>query len=165
LMRTRGWPRGSMLGPWREWQETMSTSSGRCFSKAAISGALHDVWPPTIAPCLVAGQKLVMSQNWLWSRGHTWPIHCNYLVNRGCFHIVDDIITCSGYEVTIGEYFYLLLWNISALVEGDAIYKVVYIICEIFTQSIIFLFSIAGIDPDYDQLACSTMSSRTWEDY
>jgi hypothetical protein len=51
---TNGWPRGSTLGPWREWHETMSTSSGRCFSKAAISGALQEVCPPTIAPCLVA---------------------------------------------------------------------------------------------------------------
>jgi len=29
-------------------------SEGRCFSKAAISGALQEVWPPTMAPCFVA---------------------------------------------------------------------------------------------------------------
>ena len=40
---TKGWPPGSTFGPWREWQETISTSSGRCFSKAAISGALQEV--------------------------------------------------------------------------------------------------------------------------
>lgn len=54
LMMTRGWPLGSTLGPWREWQETMSMSAGRYFSKAAISGALVEVWPPTMAPSLVA---------------------------------------------------------------------------------------------------------------
>lgn len=32
----------------------ISTSSGRCLSKAASSGALQDVWPPTMAPTLVA---------------------------------------------------------------------------------------------------------------
>jgi hypothetical protein len=54
VILTSGWPLGSTLGPWREWHETMSTSAGRCFSNAAISGALQDVWPPTIAPCFVA---------------------------------------------------------------------------------------------------------------
>ena len=53
-LQTSGWPRGSTFGPWREWHEMICTSSGRCFSKAAISGALQEVWPPTIAPCLVA---------------------------------------------------------------------------------------------------------------
>ena len=52
--QTSGCPFGSTFGPCREWQETMSTSAGKCFSKAAISGALHEVWPPTIAPCFVA---------------------------------------------------------------------------------------------------------------
>lgn len=51
---TKGWPRGSTLGPCKEWQDTMSTSLGRCSSKALISGSLHDVWPPTMAPSLVA---------------------------------------------------------------------------------------------------------------
>lgn len=51
---TSGCPLGSTLGPCKLWQLTISTSSGRCFSKAAISGALHDVCPPTIAPNLVA---------------------------------------------------------------------------------------------------------------
>ena len=36
----------------------MSMSEGRCFSKAAISGALQEVWPPTIAPCFVAGVEI-----------------------------------------------------------------------------------------------------------
>jgi hypothetical protein len=63
--------------------------------------------------------------------------------------------------VTIGEYFDLLLWNISALVEGYAMYKVVYILCELFTHCLIFLFSIAGIDPDHHQLAYSAVPSRT----
>jgi hypothetical protein len=52
--QTSGCPFGSTFGPCREWQETMSTSAGKCFSKAAISGALHEVWPPTIAPSFVA---------------------------------------------------------------------------------------------------------------
>jgi hypothetical protein len=55
LMRTRGWPAVLTPGPWREWHETMSTSDGRCSSKAAISGALQEVWPPTIALSFVAG--------------------------------------------------------------------------------------------------------------
>lgn len=32
----------------------MLTSAGRCFSKASISGALQEVWPPTMAPTFVA---------------------------------------------------------------------------------------------------------------
>jgi hypothetical protein len=32
----------------------MLTSLGKCFSNASISGALHDVCPPTMAPTLVA---------------------------------------------------------------------------------------------------------------
>ena len=51
---TNGCPLGSMLGPCKLWQLTISTSCGRCFSNAAISGALHDVCPPTIAPSFVA---------------------------------------------------------------------------------------------------------------
>ena len=52
--RTSGWPRESTPGACREWQLTISTSGGRYFSNAAISGALQDVWPPTIAFVLVA---------------------------------------------------------------------------------------------------------------
>lgn len=51
---TSGWPLGSTLGPCREWQGTMSTSGGRCASNAAISGALHEVCPPTMAFIFVA---------------------------------------------------------------------------------------------------------------
>ncbi len=114
-----------------------------------------------MAPCFVAEQKLEMRQDWWWSQGHTWSIHRDDLINGGCFDIVDDIITCSGYEVTIGEYFDLFLWNISALVEGYAMYEVDYILCELFTHCLMFLFSIAGIDPDHHQLAYSAVPSRT----
>lgn len=50
----RGCPVGLTPGPCSEWIGIIETSSGRWASKAAISGALHDVWPPTIAPTLVA---------------------------------------------------------------------------------------------------------------
>jgi len=53
-MMMSGCPDGETLGPCREWQQIMSMSDGRCFSKAAISGALQEVWPPTMAPCFVA---------------------------------------------------------------------------------------------------------------
>src|SRR5690606_22320738 len=62
LILTRGWPRGSTLGPWREWQEMISASGGSQRSKALISGSLQEVWPPTIAPTLVAAQ-LVRDQS------------------------------------------------------------------------------------------------------
>lgn len=34
----------------------MDVSGGRWAVKAAISGALQEVWPPTMAPSLVAGE-------------------------------------------------------------------------------------------------------------
>lgn len=40
---TRGWPIGFTVGPCNEWHETMCTSSGRNFSKAAFSGAFTEV--------------------------------------------------------------------------------------------------------------------------
>lgn len=64
LMRARGWPLGSTFGPCREWHDTIWTSGGRFFSNAAISGALHDVWPPTIAPCFVAEANQNPVQDW-----------------------------------------------------------------------------------------------------
>lgn len=51
---TNGWPLGLTDGPWREWIDIISTSSGKCLSKAASSGALHEVCPPTMAPTFVA---------------------------------------------------------------------------------------------------------------
>lgn len=53
------------------------------------------------------------------SRGqHTWPIHRGNLINGSCFNVVNNVIACSGNKMTIGEDFDLLLWNVSALVEG-----------------------------------------------
>lgn len=57
-IRTSGWPFVATVGPCSEWQETICTSSGRYRSNAARSGALTDVWPPTIAPTLVADDHL-----------------------------------------------------------------------------------------------------------
>jgi hypothetical protein len=57
--RTKGCPFGSTFGPCKEWHDTISTSSGRNLSNAATSGALQEVWPPTIAPSLVAIALLV----------------------------------------------------------------------------------------------------------
>jgi hypothetical protein len=97
LIRTRGWPLGSTPGPWREWHDTILTSAGRCFSKASISGALHEVWPPTMAPTLVA----VQSQSKLGreSRKHTRPKCPHDGVNVLRFDAVDDVVAAAGDKV------------------------------------------------------------------
>ena len=102
VVLTSGWPRGSTLGPWSEWQDTISTSAGRYFSKAAISGALQEVCPPTMAPCLVATQGV---RRWHWRDhiNHTRTVFSNNLANWGSFDIVDGVITCSGNEMAIGK--------------------------------------------------------------
>lgn len=51
----------------------METSEGRCFSKAAISGALHEVWPPTIAPNFVADDRI--RREYKWCGWYQWQ--CN----------------------------------------------------------------------------------------
>jgi hypothetical protein len=41
------------------------TSLGKFFSKASISGALHEVWPPTMAPTLVATHTCQYNVYWV----------------------------------------------------------------------------------------------------
>jgi len=43
------------------------------------------------------------------SKVHTGAILRNDFVNRGGFNIIDDIIACSGDEMTIGKDFDLFL--------------------------------------------------------
>lgn len=57
LTLTRGCPRGETVGPCKEWQETICTSLGKYFSKAARSGALTEVCPATMAPSLLATKQ------------------------------------------------------------------------------------------------------------
>lgn len=95
----------------------MSTSSGRCFSNAAISGALQEVCPPTMAPCLVASTRSAGCHA-DFQLAHTRSIHGNHPVNGSSFDVVDYIVTCSSNEMAIGEYLdQLILCNFSALVE------------------------------------------------
>jgi hypothetical protein len=92
---TKGCPLGSTFGPCREWQVNISTSSGRYFSNAVISGALQDVWPPTTAPTLVA---IISYNNWT---GNTWSICLDDLVDIFCFHGIENQITPSRYKMSI----------------------------------------------------------------
>lgn len=90
----------------------ISTSSGRCFSKAAISGALQEVWPPTMAPCFVAMESFVSTSLHIAEvrSQHTRTILGSNLVNRSSLHVVDDIITGSRDEMSIWEYLDSFLW-------------------------------------------------------
>lgn len=107
--RTNGWPLGSTLGPWSEWQDTISTSSGRCFSKAAISGALQEVCPPTIAPSFVAvnGWELLVSSLRLWPTLHrplTRSIGSDNSIYKFRLDTVDDIVTQPRDKMAVDKY-------------------------------------------------------------
>ena len=102
---TKGCPRGETVGPWREWHDTIWTSSGRCFSNAAFSGALTEVCPATMAPTLVANAG---------SSTHEWTVTDHFAVrtrtifsdnsiNKFGFDGIDDEIRGPGYVVTIGK--------------------------------------------------------------
>ena len=106
---TNGCPFGSTPGPCMEWQLTISTSGGKCLSSATISGALHDVWPPTIAPSLVAmrskqhqlrNKSLEQLQKWVITV-LTGSVKRDYFINMFGFHAIYDIIATSGYEMAI----------------------------------------------------------------
>jgi hypothetical protein len=97
---TRGWPLGLTPGPWREWHGTISTSSGKCFSNAAISGALHEVWPPTIAPSFVAAQIRYLGVIEPFRR-HTRAIFSDDAVDVFGFNTIDDVVTATRDEMAI----------------------------------------------------------------
>jgi hypothetical protein len=99
----------------------MSTSSGRCFSNAAISGALQDVWPPTIALCFVAITALVpVTGEEVFDRSlRTRSVLSNHFVNGCGLNIVDYIVACPGYEMAIREYLDIFLWISQHLMVRD----------------------------------------------
>lgn len=88
---TRGCPAVETVGPCSEWQETMCTSAGRYFSKAAFSGAFTDVWPATIAPTFVAVDNEPQGQCG-YSKLRTWTILRDNAIDVLCFNRVDDVV-------------------------------------------------------------------------
>lgn len=82
----------------------MSTSAGRCFSKAAISGALQLVWPPTMARVLVAVASLRSAV--MYKNGPT--LTSTVLSDDGFYvlslDIVHNPITAAGNKMTIRKY-------------------------------------------------------------
>lgn len=65
------------------------TSSGKYFSNAAISTSLQEVWPPTMAPCLVAALVSVSSSDNHVTK-HTRPIFAHDSTDGLCFHTIQD---------------------------------------------------------------------------
>lgn len=55
-------------------------------------------------------EELVL-KDWNLLAVRTWPILFNDFINRGGLYIVDDVVTCSGDEMTIGIDFDLFLWT------------------------------------------------------
>jgi hypothetical protein len=49
---------------------------------------------------------------------HTWSILRSNFVNRSSFHIVDDIVTGSGDEMSIWEYLDSFLWTPQHMVQN-----------------------------------------------
>lgn len=70
----------------------MCTSSGRCFSNAARSGALTDVWPATIAPTFVAEAKFYDQGLYDDTNELTRPVLRHDSVNILSLHGVHDKI-------------------------------------------------------------------------
>jgi hypothetical protein len=102
----------------------MSTSDGRCFSKASISGALHEVWPPTMAPILVAGIVSRAGHIPAEHQGeHTWTIFSDDTVNVLGFNTVNDVVTGSRYEMAVGEHVNTLLSTSKQLFFHSTMYK------------------------------------------
>lgn len=69
----------------------MEMSGGRWASKAAISGALVEVWPETMAPCFVAVKEGVSTVVVMLQRKgrSTWAIEGNDAVNGCGFYAVE----------------------------------------------------------------------------
>ena len=79
---------------------------------------------------------------------HTWSVLSYNLVNRGGFHVVNDVIADSGNEMTIGKYFDLFLRTSQHLLRIMLFYlQGIYFVCKFLTKAFIFLFPIASIDP------------------
>ena len=110
LMITKGWPLGSTLGPCSEWHDMISTSDGRCFSKAAISGALQDVWPPTMAPCLVAKAVRHLQRE---QSTRTRSILGNNVIYGFRFYAVYYVVARPWNQMTIWIYEYIFLKSFS----------------------------------------------------
>lgn len=79
----------------------ISTSGGRCFLKATISGVLEDVWPPTMAPTFVATEKLGYYRSLPRWVTLTRSVCCHNLVDMLCFHTVDDVVAFSGDKMAV----------------------------------------------------------------
>lgn len=60
----------------------MCTSSGRYFSNASRSGVLTEVWPPTIAPTLVAKGEIVWDSTVAEQKERTWSVIGHYFVHE-----------------------------------------------------------------------------------
>lgn len=93
----------------------ISTSSGRCFSKAAISGALQEVCPPTMAPSFVAVERIdiVLVSFWVNSpqkgpNSLTRSIGSDNSIYQLCLNAVDNIVAQPRDKVAVGEYFNIL---------------------------------------------------------
>jgi hypothetical protein len=54
---------------------------------------------------------------------HTWTIFSDDLANRCCFNVVDNVVACSGDEMSIGKDLDLLLWTSQHSGAGNAMYK------------------------------------------
>lgn len=94
----------------------METSGGRCFSKAAISGDLHEVWPPAMAPSFVArrsgpcqiavagkgeGEAEAFTTGEGKGGGRTWAVLGYHGINDGSFDAVHDVVACASHQVTV----------------------------------------------------------------
>jgi hypothetical protein len=106
---TNGCPFGFTPGPCNEWHGIISTSVGKCFSNAAISGALHEVCPPTMAPSFVA--ELVSEASTQSIMRQTRPIFSHYTINILRLNAVDDVVATSRNKVAIRINCYILLMD------------------------------------------------------
>lgn len=151
---TSGCPFGLTLGPCSEWHDTISTSAGRCFSNAASSGALQEVWPPTMAPTLVAffprvryTGPLQQDGSSLGSNGskHTWPVLCHDPVDDAGLYTVKNEIANSGNEMAIREYGDPLLYTMSVWAVWP--WRETYLRSELLLERFIILRSITRVYP------------------
>lgn len=76
----------------------MLTSFGRYLSKACISGALQEVWPPTIAPTLVAAHLLVQRSVGI-REDHTRAESLHDRINVLCLNTVNDEVAAAGHKM------------------------------------------------------------------
>lgn len=82
----------------------------------------------------------------------TRAILSNDTADRGRLDTVNDVVACSGDQVTVAKDLHIFLGDsISALSsqsqKGDEAQAEAYVVCKFFYQNIIFIISIAGHDP------------------